>query len=134
MSLKLFTCRNKACKRPIASTDGGRLYVADLAIISNKVQYACVHCDFFSYWLKVGTPCPELPEIFPQIYNPYEDNPLLVALVCPHCHAQNGLQEQSGLRLYLGGMMISYPITYLCRHCQKETKWRPAPLPIKRNG
>lgn len=54
-ALKPFHCRNKACKEPVALTDGIRLYVAGM-IITQRTVFICAHCGYNATWRPVLEP------------------------------------------------------------------------------
>ncbi len=54
-ALKEFHCRNKQCKKPVALTDGIRLYVAGM-VIAQRTGFTCAHCGFSSEWRPVLAP------------------------------------------------------------------------------
>lgn len=126
--IKPFKCRNKVCAKEIALTDGGRLYVGKIAIISEQTVYTCGHCDFFSRWIRLENPTGEISEDLPEIINPYAAD-LEDGIACPECQEPIGLTD--GVRFYASGMVISTRIVYICLHCGRSNVWKPPKGPVK---
>lgn len=127
--IKPFHCRNKLCQKDIALTDGGRLYVSKMAIISEQVIYTCAHCDYYSRWIRLENPTGELSDEMQAIPNPFALSPDLAPLPCPVCKGPVALTD--GIRIYASGLVISCRVVYLCLHCGKDTAWKPPLAPRK---
>lgn len=127
--LKPFKCRNRNCERGIALTDGARLYVAKMAVISERSVYTCAHCNFYSRWIRLDVPAGDLDQDMATPPNPFEHNELLGPLPCPHCGETVALTD--GIRVYASGMVFATRMIYICLHCGQVASWKPPLGPVK---